>query len=674
MFSQGIRTAMLKTITLLFITLFIKGSIILSAQRFNPPEVTVESEGRVLGAPYQNVFAQAMHVPGAEYAYGEPTIVWHEGEYFLVYDTFGMENGPACLMTSKDGVYWKEEGAILYPDPDHDDGCIECPDLRQYTPDGPFVLSYDAKLKGTQHHIRRFAISYDLRHWEKVQDLEFAADERYYKKTPFYNQYSIANPEGGWFAVLNAAPREFMGLGLGKTMDGLNWECLPPIRVTGLPDQQRGEDGPACKAVETSGVVEIAGRFFIPGGSPLVGTEAGADIILTSDKLQGPYKPTAKNSIQLRTPQVFHRIYDLPGGPLSMPMLWILKEGRRVYHVALFRSLKTDGESLWFTWWDGNDMLKTLPLSASLETAAGPGGLRMITEEFMPDDGLVLEARVSIPADAFPETNFALKAKTRASETLSRDWWPDGYYASDKAVDGTTTTGWRAPAIRNHPWTPGNEMANPASKPEAKDPAVFELDLGEVRPVGSMRITWIVPPADLVLQASKDGENWNTLPAMPRSNMWRGNTTLLENIDISARYLRVEAHIGMRGVGITEIAVLPDLVQTLPEIVGGWFVESKPGEGWAWLISRDGRIRYGEVSDEGRHFHLLKERALEITFDETAELRAVMRGDIVEFYVDDYHVDYYQLWGKPANGRVGLYSPTSSDSGLLAWRPDPEGK
>ncbi len=144
-----------------------------TASAVESPEVT--PEGRVVGAPYQNVFATPIKAPSAEGAWGEPAIAWHNGEYFLIYDHFNVPNGPACLMTSKDGVYWKEEGAILYPSADHDHGCIECPDLRQFEPDGPFVLSYDAKVEG-RAHVRRFAVSDDLRHWEKVPDLEFAAD------------------------------------------------------------------------------------------------------------------------------------------------------------------------------------------------------------------------------------------------------------------------------------------------------------------------------------------------------------------------------------------------------------------------------------------------------------------------------------------------------------------
>jgi hypothetical protein len=41
----------------------------------------------------------------------------------------------------------------------------------------------------------------------------------------------------------------------------------------------------------------------------------------------------------------------------------------------------------------------------------------------------------------------------------------------------------------------------------------------------------------------------------------------------------------------------------------------------------------------------------------------------VELYLNGYHVDYYQLWGTRANGRIGLYSPREPPP--QAWRPDP---
>jgi hypothetical protein len=627
--------------TTILTILFCVGAVSLNAQQ--PIRPSDPSQGRVEGALYQNVFATAIQAPLAEKAYGEPAIAWHNGEYFLIYDTFGAANGPACLMTSKDGVYWREEGAILYPDADHDDGCIECPDLRQFAPGGPFVLSYDAKLKGTQHHVRRFAVSDDLRHWKKLPGTEFGADERFYKKSPFYNQYSIRNPDGGWFAVLNAAPRDFMGLGLATSMDGLKWECLPPLRVTGVADQQFGKAGPSCKAVETSGIMKLGDRHFITGGNPL----ANADIILAARDITGPYEPAQKNAIHLRIPQIFQRVYDLPGGYLSMPIVWANRD-RRYYHVAPFRSVATDGESLWFKWWAGNDKLKVHPLPATLPTDAAPGGLRMLQETFDVAKGLVLEAKVALPVDGMTRTNWAATATATASATHARAWWPDGHFAAEKAVDDKSTTAWRAPG-----------------EPEQKGPVTFRLDLGAVRPIGSVQIVWLAQPAKVTMQSSLDGTIWSAPRAVPK-----GNSVTLENLAASARFLTLECTPGRTGVGIAEIVVSPDPVWRLPEAAGGLFIEYEPGKGWAWFIERSGRVRFGDVV--GNRFQQRKERDLEVEFADRADLRIVLRGDLVDLYVNDYQVDYYQLPGVTLSGRIGLYSPT--DAAAKAWRPDPHGE
>lgn len=625
---------------------------------------------RITGAPYQNVFAAPRQAPEADLAYGEPAIAWHAGEYFLIYDNFNVPNGPACLMTSKDGVHWKEEGAILYPDADHDDGCIECPDLRQFTPGGPFVLSYDAKPKGRDHHVRRFAVSDDLRHWKKVAGLEFAADPRFYKPSPFYNQYSITNPDGGWFAVLNAAPKDFMGLGLGRSADGLHWECLPPLRVTGVPDQQFGRAGPACKAVETSGIMRQGGWHFIFGGCPF----AGADVILASRDIAGPYAPAAKNAIHLRGPQVFQRLYHLPEGQLSMPMIWAQRE-RRCYHVAPFRSVFTDDGSLWFKWWKGNDALKARSLPATLAgTPAGPGGLRMLAQTFSPADGVVLEAEVTLPPHGFEEQNFALGAKATASAALARDWWPEGYFAANRAVDGTTATAWRIPAPEKTGPDAAEAKSAEKSVPAASAPrATLELDLGEARAIGALRMNWLLLPAALALHTSLDGREWTPLPIgpLPPAQPRGGQPTHFENLRLTARHLRAEVQPGGQGAALSELAVLPDATALLPDVCGGLFLESKLGEGWAWLLTRDGRIRHGEVRDAGRRFHLLKERELDRDLGSIAMLRLVWRDDLLELYANDFHVDYYHLRDATPSGRLGLYAPVNEEETLRAWQPAP---
>lgn len=91
------------------------------------------------------IFPTPIRNPMADRTWGEPEIVFHDNSYFLIYDTFPVQGGPACLMTSPDGVHWREEGAVLWPE---NPICIECVSIRRYQDDGPFVLSYDAHVDG----------------------------------------------------------------------------------------------------------------------------------------------------------------------------------------------------------------------------------------------------------------------------------------------------------------------------------------------------------------------------------------------------------------------------------------------------------------------------------------------------------------------------------------------
>ncbi len=440
-----------------------------------------------------------------------------------------------------------------------------------------------------------------------------------------------------------------MGLGLAKSSDGLNWECLPPIRVTGVADQKAGNAGPAYKAVETSGVAKLGDRYFILGGNPA----ANADIILASDQLEGPYQPAPKNAILMRGPQIFQRIYDLPGGYLSMPMLWV-NRGRRSYEVAPFRTLATDGESLWFKWWEGNEKLKVHSLPATLEESGAADAPRMIGEAFDLSKGLVLEAeiRVSVPGR---DVNWAVGAEADASAVETRDWWPDGHFAADKAVDGRPTTAWRTPTAK---------FGAPVD-PTLGNLAVLTIDLGQSRAIGSLRIDRLFGVAHAIVQASLNGKDWMTLGELPSSK-----NASLENLDTEARFVRIQHPQGRRGVTISEIVVSPDPFFRVPEGAGGLFVEGNKGTGWAWFVDRGGRIRFGEVIDGGRRFRQLKERDLEIELSEIARLRLVQRNDIVDLYVNDYQVDYYQLAGGTPSGRIGLFSPETRPA-PQAWRPDP---
>jgi len=115
----------------------------------------------------QNVFPTPILNPMADKTWGEPAITWHNGEYFMIYDIIQV-SGPLCLMTSRDRIYWKEEGPILTPG----EGCrnFACCDIRRFSPDGPYIMNYDAYVDTVGNIWETwFAKSHNLRNWKKIE-------------------------------------------------------------------------------------------------------------------------------------------------------------------------------------------------------------------------------------------------------------------------------------------------------------------------------------------------------------------------------------------------------------------------------------------------------------------------------------------------------------------------
>jgi hypothetical protein len=422
-----------------------------------------------------------------------------------------------------------------------------------------------------------------------------------------------------------------------------------------------GTTGPGFKALETAGIVRLEGRYFLLGGKPL-----GYDIIVTSDNIHGPYVPTPRNHRLIRTPQIFHRVYDLPGGYLSMPMVWVNRE-RKYYHVAPFRRVEAEGKSIWFKWWEGNEKLKVHKLPASLETLGGTGNnLRMLREVFDLSRGLVLEA--SLKQGREPETNLALSSSGTACNVYSRDWFPEGYFAPANAVDGRETTCW------------GGLRA------EDPDSMRFDLDLGRNLPVGRIRAKFMGQPPQVSLKYSTDGSEWTASGSDPES--LPHEVRLWEHLDISARYLRHDFVLGPAGtagffeklnkntIRMSELEVYSEPVERIGKEACGLVLETLPGEGYGWLVERSGRVRFGLVSEDYSLFQCLRTRDLEVDLGRRAEFRIVMRDDLVDLYVNDYQVDYYYLDQERPNGRIGLYSAgkSSGKPDVKAWRPDPAAK
>jgi arylsulfatase A-like enzyme len=590
-----------------------------------------------------NVFASPVDLPDPENIHGEPALAWHDGEFFLFYDLFPSA-GPLYLMTSKDGVYWKEEGPALHGDtPEHR---VECADIRRFDPDGPFVMSYDTRI-GKGEKQTRFATSRDLRHWEKVKDAAIVRDPKLYEPMHSYVHYSIADPDGkGFYAIGAYTPATHLGTGLLRSEDGIDWEQLPGPRVTGIPDQARGLfDRPGLKAIETAGITRIGDRWFILGINPLL----HGDAILAATDIRGPYSPPPKNPVLPRDPSAFNRLYNLPQGVFSMPLIKLPQDdGTRRSYFSPLRKVASDGESIWLKWWEGNEALKSHPL---------PAKNGFVTCDLA--KGVVLEATLPLPSREKMETHWARDAAATASadNVWQKSYWDDGLFAASKAHDGREHTAW----IGHRKG--GVETVN------------FSLDLGAVRPVGRVRVLWHTRPSGIVLQSSRDGKTWQDIGGKP----WRYGTrvTLWESLNTEARHLRLVCTIAERRhnrknpeehiAGISEIEVHPEPVERIAAHSGGLVAKSKSGDDLAWLVETGGRVRFGQLDSEG-HFRCIRTRDLEIDLGERVTLRLVARDRLAELYVNDHLVDDYDI-----TGCAGKFTVLSAEPATLhAWQPDPK--
>ena len=210
---------------------------------------------------------------------------WNDGTFYLVYDTFGQNKLPYYLITSKDGVYWKEQGAYFDTDSDIDPekfGVIN-PEVYKLGKDGPFCMAY------TTCSQIRFATSFDMKEWTRYgKEPVINPDE-----TTYYKQWltpaSYPHPDGGWAHYVYAQSKDYIGMGYARSKDGIHFEPLPPVRFIGVPEDRFNDQVEWGKGCELAGITKLGDKYVMLGGS------RQGDIFLLADRLEGPFHPPAKN-------------------------------------------------------------------------------------------------------------------------------------------------------------------------------------------------------------------------------------------------------------------------------------------------------------------------------------------------------------------------------------------
>jgi len=594
----------------------------------------------------------------------EPWLVYHGGAYWLFHDATavpgtgraeGQSWGLHCLATSADGVYWKEEGCLQAVDElTPGTGVGGAFQIHRYRADQPFIMSYSvAQRKGTNGHKPwriYFAQSHDLRKWKPLGDQHrFEPDPRWYPASTRWDTICAEpDPAGGFFALWNgdanadlcSANPDWRLVPAGRTTNGIDWECLPPVKLA-----NRDAPNTGC---EIAGLKKIGNRYF------MVSDDFSSAGVLhlrvhSAENQAGPYLPTPRNHVlgPLAIYGAMNRIGDevLLSHFIEKSRLPGNKGHRGSWHTLL-KKCESDGNNLWLKWWPPNNKLKAQPVEVSGPTTVTEPHhpVQMLSCRFDPGRVAVLEGALRLPtAGQFAdEKDWAHAATVKASSQL-KFRAPDGYGPA-KAVDGRVETLW---------------IPDPADKQP-----MLELDFGRIIPVGRVRMEWTLTrqPQTRSIEVSEDGKTWRSIVsgAFQRRDVFA--IEVLGDLNATARYLRI-----IQNGQLVEVSVYERGREEMG-LFPGIFFELPDGSGEALLVDAKGNTRHVAVRDDRRQFLRLVDRETDIGDVRPVRFRIVQFGDLIEVYLNDCFVQHMLLPKEPT-GRIGLIRGGGEDliGDLKAW-------
>jgi len=385
--------------------------------------------------------------------------VWltvHEGRYYLYY-LASKEPGRAFdnigLALSDDGVNWTGHGTVvpLAPESYTMGSCGVWPSVGEGLP--KFIMNLtEGRNKQVEYGMPALG-SDDLIHWRRLDAKhDFLRDTRWYEPDGRWVGISpIPHPDGGYYGYWSAnAKAGAKGLfGFGRSVDGLNWEALPPPETEGLA---RG------------GVRELGGAAVINGKVYLLYCAGQGEMtVFVGDRPEGPFRIQEKNARVLFGHTHFARFADSGDGSGPLVVHHVigstdLDTPPRSSFAPIKRAIADDEGILRLTYWEGNDRLKTKPVEVQLDDSAkaGPGSrMRMVENEFNPSRGLILEGRFAkMKGTRFLSLNQGLYVETSPGRGV-------GIMVIGGLVRlGTIrsdATGFRMDSFVNRQWSPGPE-------------------------------------------------------------------------------------------------------------------------------------------------------------------------------------------------------------------------
>jgi hypothetical protein len=328
--------------------------------------------------------------------------IFRNGTFYLYYLVQDAPDAGVGLATSPDGVTWTDHGQVIDKTPDATwlgSGAIW--PLVGSDPE-QFILSY-AEWRGGPTGTTRmfFATSDDLVNWTPLGDKgEFRNEGDTHRVTGRWdNLWAVPRAGGGYYGywIVSRTDR-IAGAGFGQSDDGLTWEVLSPIELTGVPWGPPHQESPEIAAAYVH-----RGRYYLLAGLDDLDVFVSEDFkdfrpgetTFVADRPNGPFEPSPKNRrLLVGNASYFTRFLDTPDGVLANHHSWEHQAGE-IMGVApgstrlapLKRAQWDDEGTLRLTWWDGNDAAKKteIPLPDGVELTFDPARVLILEGELRPD-------------------------------------------------------------------------------------------------------------------------------------------------------------------------------------------------------------------------------------------------------------------------------------------------
>ena len=284
------------------------------------------------------------------------------------------------------------------------------------------------------------------------------------------------------------------------------------------------------------------------------------------------------------------------------------------------------------------------------------------------DDGItwkalappLLEGLSDHPHPAYsPEVNAVYMQRGRYYALLGLDGVKPIWKDKNTWHPGVTTfvsdsaSGPFRPALKNHKLLVNNSSSYflrfvDAGKEVLANHHSWEREVGRYAEVNPHR-TYMAP----LKKAHWDEEG--TL----RLKWWEGNNKAKANSVSLASSLNETAF-------DSDEALILEGVISLSSIPTGLFLQGSGEKGTGFLVHDNGLVEYGDINRDGSRFEKKGDVDRELTFRNEAHFRLIRKGQLTEFYLNDYLMQCYSLPAR-GTGRIYVIGPADNLRQLKAW-------